>query len=319
MRDEDATGHSSWHSWDVPRTRLTARLRRTSKRVATSPGCKPLREMYAAAVLAKPKSWNAVEAPYLRAMEAFDDNIVSGVAKMADLQNGKGDFFNDLLALILENCAEVGLFSRGGVPGFIMPTHNLDITHPDEGIAKFLVEAKALGTPKHSGSEEEGPMGREGSADIKKRVSELAFKTIDLKVEHGRIEAQHGGSPAVNPGGSLTTWLRGASPKTYLFIAARVISDTDRDAVIAYGERAAQVEDGVGIFCYRPRSESTPTRYNAVGGIPESLQLERTLHRACLDLSVIKSETPIPLPQEVIAEAARAEDLRQAAGEQAEG
>jgi hypothetical protein len=132
---------------------------------------------------------------------------------MGDLQNGKGDFFNDLLALLLEGCPDIELFSRQGVPGFIFPTHNLDITYPSTGVAKFVVEAKAIGTPKHPGSPKQGLMGRPGAADIKKRVAELAFKTIDLKVENGRIEAMAGGRPTVNPGGNLTTWLRAVSPQ----------------------------------------------------------------------------------------------------------
>src|SRR5687768_10698361 len=104
--------------------------RNTSKRVAESPACEPLRAMYAEAVAAKPTSWDQIEDGLLRAMEGFDTNVASGLAVQGDIQNGKGDFFNDLLALLLENCAEIDLDSRGGVPGFIFPTHNLDVTYP---------------------------------------------------------------------------------------------------------------------------------------------------------------------------------------------
>jgi hypothetical protein len=260
----------------------------------------------------KPRAWNAVEDAYLRAIEKLDDNLVSGAANMGDLQNGKGDFFNDLLALLLEGCAEIPLYSRRLVPGFIFPTHNLDITYPGQttDVARFLVEAKALGTPKHPGSPEEGPLGRQGSADIRKRVSELAFKTIDLKAEHGRIEAMEGRRPTVNPGGNLTTWLRAASPRTYLFISARVISETDLRAVISYAGRAAQVEDGVGVFCYEPISEATPTRYRPVTrDIPTELQLARALYRACEDLTAILAQPTIRLPAEVVADAISAESI----------
>jgi hypothetical protein len=273
--------------------------------------------MYAAAAAAKPRAWNAIQDAYLRAIEKLDDNLVSGVANMGDLQNGKGDFFNDLLALLLEGCAEIPLYSRRLVPGFIFPTHNLDITYPGEitDVARFLIEAKALGTPKHPGSPGEGPLGRQGSADIRKRVSELAFKTIDLKAEHGRIEAMEGRRPTVNPGGNLTTWLRAASPRTYLFISARVISETDLRAVISYAGRAAQVEDGVGLFCYQPVSEAMPTRYRPVTrGIPTELQLARALYRACEDLTVIVAEPTIKMPGDVVAEAIDAETLDEETG-----
>jgi hypothetical protein len=265
--------------------------------------------MYEWAEEGRPKSWTAIEAEYLRALEALDDNLVSGEADMGDLQNGKGDFFNDLLALILEGCAGVDTYSRRLVPGFIFPTHNLDITYPAAGVAKFLAEAKAVGTPKHPGSPKEGRLGREGSADLRKRVTELAFKTIDLKAEHGRIEAMRGERPVVNPGGNLTTWLRSVSPKTYLFISARVISRADFAAVVAYGGRAAQVEDGVGVFCYEPISEVSPTRYRSLRGIPTEFELDRALFRACEDLTVIAQQEVIPLPTEVVQEAVEMEEL----------
>src|SRR5688572_2834287 len=73
-------------------TKPTAKLRATSVVVATKPGCAPLKEMYAQALAAKPRSWNEAEEGYVAAMQAFDRNAASGLADMADLQNGKGDF-----------------------------------------------------------------------------------------------------------------------------------------------------------------------------------------------------------------------------------
>ena len=35
-------------------------------------------------------------------MQAFDDLVATGVADQGDIQNGKGDYFNDVLALLLE-------------------------------------------------------------------------------------------------------------------------------------------------------------------------------------------------------------------------
>jgi hypothetical protein len=274
--------------------------------------------MYAAAVTAKPRSWNAIADPFLRAIEQFDAKLINGEADMGDLQNGKGDWFNDLLALILEGCAEVELYSRQGVPGFTMPTHSLDITHPSVGTAKFVVEAKMLGTPKHPWSQKQKPLGRPGSADIKKRVAELSFKTIDLKAEHSRIATEAGDRPTVNVGGNLRSWLRAAQPKSYLFIAARVISDTDLAAVIRYADRAAQVVDGVGICCYRLSSDASPTLYEVVTGVPDHLQIDKTLYGACEDLVAMSREPVTELPKEVVEDATRDEALRKAAEEEAD-
>jgi len=251
--------------------------------------------MYAWAEAGLPRTWNEVEEAFLRAMESFDDNVASGLADIGDLQNGKGDFFNDVLTLLLENCANVQLYSRGGVPGFVFANHNLDVAYPNTGVVKFTLEAKAVGTPRHPLSPKQKPIGRPGSADLGKRVKEVAFKTIDLKAEHGRLMAMQGLSPEVQPGGNLTTWLRSVRPSAYLFIAARVVSKTDLNAVIAFAQTAAQVQDHVGIFCFGPRDAARPTRYTR-RPVPISLAIDRVLYSACQDLAALKGEPPVPIP-----------------------
>ena len=67
--------------------------RRTSRRVATSPGCEPLHKMYQRALASSPSRWTQVEGEFLEAMWRFDENVRSGLANQGDIQNGKGDFF----------------------------------------------------------------------------------------------------------------------------------------------------------------------------------------------------------------------------------
>lgn len=291
----------------MPTLAPSSKRRTTSSTVANKPGCKPLKDMYAWAEAGSPKSWNEVEDAFLSAMEAFDKNVASGLADTADLQNGKGDFFNDLLSLILENCAGVDLFSRSGVPGFIFANHSLDVTFPNTGIVKFTLEAKATGTPKHALSPSEKPIGRAGSADLGKRVKEVGFKTIDLKAEHGRLMAMAGQTPEVQPGGNLTTWLRSVRPSAYLFISARVISETDLKAVVAFAQTAGQVVDHVGVFCFGPTATDEPTSNYMKLSVPTSFAIERVLYRACQDLVGLKGEAPVPLPG-VVSPAAQAEE-----------
>ncbi len=38
-------------------------------------------------------------------MQHFDALVVEGVADQGDIQNGKGDYLNDVLALLLERCS----------------------------------------------------------------------------------------------------------------------------------------------------------------------------------------------------------------------
>jgi hypothetical protein len=266
----------------------SAKPRTTSKTVATKRGCAPLKVAYEEAVKARPKTWEAVEAQFLRAMSEFDANVATGAADMGDLQNGKGDFFNDLLALLLENCAGVTLFSRGAVPGLTFPKHNLDVTFPNTGVAEFLLEAKTVGTPKHPGSPKAKPIGRAGSADLDKRVKEIGFKTIDLKAGYARVMAARGESPTAIAG-DLTAWLHSVKPRTYVFIAARVIGDKDLARVVRFADVAGLVSDAVGVYCFAPVSSSQPTKY-VRQDVPSHIELSGVLFRACQDLAALRQK-----------------------------
>lgn len=270
------------------------RPRTTSRVVATTPGCVPLKKAYEEAESRLPKTWRQVEDSFLRGMEGLDKNMVDGIASMGDLQNGKGDFFNDLLALLLENCAQVQLYSRGGVPGLIFPKHTLDVTYPNTGAIEFVLEAKAVGTPRYPGNPKQRAIGRAGSADLDKRVKEIGFKTIDLKAEYARILAERGQSPSTMSG-DLTTWLRSVKPKSYVFFAARVISDRDRERVVRFADLASLISDAVGVYCFGPVSSDQPTLYRREA-VPPHLELDRVLFRACQDLTAIKRSRPIEAP-----------------------
>jgi hypothetical protein len=286
-------------------SRQTSKARSTSPLVATKPACAPLLHMYQAADKARPRTWGEVEDAFVRAMEEFDANVAAGIADIGDLQNGKGDFLNDLIALVLEGCGGVQLYSRGGVPGFVFANHNLDVTYPNTGVVKFTLEVKAVGTPRHPLSPTQRPIGRPGCSDLAKRVKEAAFKTIDLKAEYGRIMAARG-REASAPSGNLTSWLRSVPPKAYLFIAARVVSKTDFEATVGFAHTAAQVMDGVGLFCFGPASEAEPTTYRTFG-VPREIGMDQVLYRACQDLTALRDEGPEPIPSSALAPAADAQ------------
>jgi hypothetical protein len=255
--------------------------------------------MYASAKSTGAKSWNQIEAQFLQAMWEFDSSVSSTVGRQdmsdeektalsGDLQNGKGDFFNDLLALLLENCSGIAsLATRPAVSGLIVRRHNLDGVYPPKGPIGFLLEAKMTGTPKHVNSPKQKISGRPGSADLDKRVKELAFKSIDLKGEYSRLRTAEGHEPTTGPGGDLTTWLRSSLPRIHFFLAVRVIDDADFARTLQWARTAQQVVDSVGLFCF----ENHRNGYRRRAGVPAELELERVLYRACTDLQAIDKQT----------------------------
>jgi hypothetical protein len=235
-----------------------------------------------------PTAWSSVEAGFLAAIAAFDDQVSAGNASEGERQNGKGDYFNDLVAIILENCSALELSKRAGVPGLIFPKHNLDVTYPATGdIVRVLVEAKMMGTPRHSGSPKAKAYGRPGSADMLKRCKESGFKTIDLKAGYGYRLSQSGRGQQQEISGDLTTWLRTVLPHSYMAVGARVVGSKDYEAVVATARAMTQVVDGIGIATYRPKGylpkNLMPAAYETVP-VPNDLSLGPVLHRICQDL-----------------------------------
>ncbi len=254
--------------------------RKTSPRVAESSGCRPFREMYQWAVDAKPSRWTQVEAAFLAAMCDFDQAFAVGLADQGDNQNGKGDFFTDLIALILENCSGKELHGRGAVPGLIFPNHNLDTSYPREGTVEILIETKAAGAPKSlRNPNQKNLKGRPGSSDLDKRIKEAGLKTIDLKAEWARNAGQGGG-----PTSDLLTWLRQSKPLSFLFLAIRVVDQKDLERTLFFANAANRMMDDVGLVAYEPSSSGDG--YQACK-VPPHLQLDRVLSRVCTALRVL--------------------------------
>jgi hypothetical protein len=251
--------------------------RKTSPRVAGSPGCLPLYNMYRWAVDAKPSRWTQVESRFLEAMWGFDQNFSAGRANQGDNQNGKGDFFTDLIALLLENCSGKELHGRGAVPGLIFPSHNLDTSYPAKGTVEVLIETKVAGAPKSlRNPQQKNPKGRPGSSDLDKRVKEAGLKTIDLKAEWARHAGQGGG-----PTSDLLTWLRQSKPLSFLFLAIRVVDRSDFERTLFFANAANQMMDAVGLVAYE--LADSEDGYQACK-IPPHLELDRVLSRVCTAL-----------------------------------
>jgi hypothetical protein len=186
--------------------------------------------MYDRLTVTRGTSWNQVESDFLAAMSLFDSGlpaVLEGSEEdkrrqskelSAAIQNGKGDWFNNVLADLLETCSGIErLYVRRRVPGLIIPEHNLDGVYPGDESREieFLLEAKMMGTPKHANSPGEKAAGRAGSADTNKRVKELAFKSIDLKGEAARRLTMVGMASQPEDGPSTTNSARCGAERSH--------------------------------------------------------------------------------------------------------
>lgn len=264
------------------------------------PECRAFKEAYDRLEAARPTAWAHVETEFVEAMAVFDTLRAAGEAKDGAQRNGRGGFFNDILALVLENCAGLDtLYKRTLVHGRVFKTHELDVTYPATGPARFTLEAKVLGTPRHPGnqSSQSNSLGRSGSADLDKRLKEAAFKAIDLKAEYDLLVAGEGGISRTGPGhASMTSWLRQQLPSAYVFLAARCVDEVDRQRLMLSATAINQVFDHVGVFCFGPVDGSHPTTYKVIPVQPNAYDIAHVLQEACRDLRGIHASLRAEMP-----------------------
>ncbi len=245
------------------------------------PGRAPLQAALVEMRDMKARTFLQVEDTYLRAMREFDELVADGTADAGDMRNGKGDFFNDMLALLLANCSGKELHSRPGVPGLSFKKHKLDIAYPTTGAVDLVIETKATGLPKHPGNEKQkNSEGRPGSADLEKRIKEASFKNIDIKAEQARIAGEGGG-----PTSDLGTWIRRASPLCFMFLAVRTIDAVDLKRTIDYGHVASVWFDGCGVYCYGWNENKDAYVARDIGAA--NIELDRVLSQVCTALRTL--------------------------------
>ncbi len=240
----------------------------------------PFSEALALLVAQETGSFSQSQHMFLNAMWDFDAHVSSGVADQGDIQNGKGDFFNDFLLTLLHQCSGKEVASRPNVAGLSFANHKLDIAYPLTGPVELTVETKATGTPKHPrNTRQKNPTGRPGSADLEKRIKEAAFKNIDIKGEVARQQAQGGGATS-----DLAHWLRLTLPKCYLFLACRVVDDNDLRRTENLARTASVWFNGCGLYCYGPNARGNAYEPRKVH---PTLELDRVLSEVCTALRLV--------------------------------
>ena len=219
-----------------------------------------------------------LEPRFLTAMSAFDQARVRGDFESGQNQN-KGLFFNELMGLLLERCAGVGVAKRGKRRGVLLESVDVDLCFPSDPKRSPLVvaETKMAGVPQHPGNIKTTPVqGRRASQDTAKRVREIALNVIDLK-----LADVAGGSVPI---GDMATWIQQQRPAVFALFGFRLADDNDHQLVIRDAQQLANsYANGVGLALYRPREIITPegrTDYIAVRP-PGGMSIDDALRRLC--------------------------------------
>lgn len=250
----------------------TRRQRTTAAKIRDNPARRPFLDARTAVLEGDARTFPEIEQSFLDAMWQFDQLVKGDETKPGDLRNGKGDFFNDLLQIIIERCSQTKLQSRPDVPGLLLD-HRLDMAYPDRpNPVRLIIETKAAGLPRYPGNEQSQPHpgGRPGSADLDKRIKESAFKDIDIKGNAAAAAGRGAGATLTASDLSdargdkpitLESWLRETDPKSYLLLAIRIVDDHDLERTAGLASAAAQWFEDCGLYCYREaagRYEAAP-------------------------------------------------------------
>jgi hypothetical protein len=232
-----------------------------------------------------------VEGEFVHSMAEFDTLRAAGDVQDGAQRNGRGEFFNDILAVVLENCAGLDtLYKRTLVHGRVFKTHELDVTYPATGPARFTLEAKGVGNAAAPWQRDE-PVERPRALGLgrpRQAAQGGGVQGHRPKAEYALLVAGQGGISRTGPGhASMTSWLRQQLPSAYVFLAARCVDEADRQRLMLSATAINQVFDHVGVFCFGPVDDSQPTTYKVIPVQTSAYDLGHVLQEACRDLRAI--------------------------------
>lgn len=155
---------------------------------------------------------------------------------------GKGNWFAELLSLLLQNRTHHRVASRQKVSGFSQK-HQIDIAWPARGEDPLVCcESKVTGAPGFGSTPARGAM-----SDFANRRKELKFAATDLKLYRRQQDTKIG---------HWDVWRRSERPRAYFLWAARLEPGKDRIETLVREARALidTYLDGAGLFAWQPNS-----------------------------------------------------------------
>lgn len=224
---------------------------------------------------------------------------ISPQRRLDAIVKSKGNFFAELIALLLQNRTNQVIRPRTKVRGFSQP-HQIDVAWPSRDEDPLIcAETKVTGGPGYGTTR-----SRSAMSDFSNRRKELKFAATDLKLWRRQQDT------AIDHWG---VWRSNAPPKTYFLWAARLRNDLTRgnDHIRRLVEEAKALVDtyleGAGIFAWEERDG----RYRPVP-LPVQAQiteLDDVLYRIESEIRMMTPRGAVPPPRRPPEEAVDVERL----------
>jgi len=217
-----------------------------------------------------------IEESFLEFMQA-----VNGLRRKGEITAGqyrqKGNWWRDLMAVLVKARCGVVMPDRR-VEG-LTDVHSLDMVYPDPLVEMraplIVVEAKMLGSPAHIEPDGTRRPERGGAVDLDKRLKEVKYTPIDLRLKHT--------GPAMS---DWEEWNRNAIPRFYSLWAFRVASwETQAmqtrivDKMIRLGR---YYNTGVGFYLYEEDEGGQYRRFT--DPIPQGYTIDEVIEAICSDV-----------------------------------
>lgn len=167
---------------------------------------------------------------------------ISPGKRLAGIYRNKGNWYADLISVLLGNRTSQKLAPRSRVVGFSQ-LHQIDVAWPDRSSKPIqdpliCLETKVTGAPGYGQTGERG-----GTADWTNRRKELKFAATDLKLNRRKSETtiDH-----------WDVWRLQEMPKCYFLWGARLTAKDDIGHMVREVQALTQTYlDGAGIFAWR--------------------------------------------------------------------
>ena len=159
--------------------------------------------------------------------------------RLEGVYRNKGNWYSDLIALLLGNRTSQKIAPRSRVIGFSQ-LHQIDVAWPDRSSKPIqdpliCLETKVTGAPSYGSTKE-----RKAMADWTNRRKELKFAATDLKLNRRQSETNID---------HWDVWRLQEKPKCYFLWGARLTSTDDISKMVKEVQALVNTYlDGAGIF-----------------------------------------------------------------------